>query len=348
MAEYTAAVIGCGGRGGAHADAYRLIDRATVVACADVDPARAEALAKRLGIKPYADSAEMLASEKPDLVHITTPPTARVDVMTLVSDAGVPACTVEKPLATGAADWRELVALEAASRTRFAVCHQFRYHEDLTRCREALEGGDLGEVRFIEISAGMNISGQGTHVLDYGMSLNGDSPVARVFGAASGTRGLEGYHPAPDSTTGYLVFENGVRASWTMGPLAPRFGDPETEWQHVRAAAYADRGRVEWREFGEWVIVGPGPGRDERGEFGGMDAWRAGNAKAQAAFHEAMLDWIEDASNTPGTNLAQSLHEWKVVLALYESAARRAPVDLATFDPQDGIMKRLADALGKR
>jgi len=346
VAKYTAAVIGCGGRGRAHADAYRLIDRAEVVACADLDPARAEALAKRFGIKPYTDAAEMLDAEKPDLIHITTPPTARANVMTLVSGAGVPACTVEKPIATDASDWRELCGLEAASKTRFAVCHQFRYHEDLTRCREALGSGALGDVRFIEISAGMNICGQGTHVLDYGMSLNGDSPVARVFGAASGTDGLEGYHPAPDSTTGYLVFENGARASWTNGPLAPRFGDPETDWQHVRAAAYADRGRVEWREFGEWVIVGPGA--TERGDFGGMDAWRAGNARTQAAFHNSMLDWIEDASAVPGTNLAQSLHEWKVVLALYESSVTRAPVDLATFDPQDGIMRRLAEALGKR
>jgi len=261
MAKYRAAVIGCGGRGGAHGGAYGLIDRAEVVACADIDPARAEKLAARYGIKAYADVAEMIDAEKPDLVHVTTPPTARVDVMTFVSDKGVPACTVEKPIATGARDWRELVALEASSKTRFAVCHQFRYHEDLCRCREALAGGELGDVRFIEISAGMNISGQGTHVLDYGMSLNGDSPVTHVFGTASGTKGLDRYHPAPDSTSGYLVFENGARASWTNGPLAPRFGDPDTDWQHVRAAAYADRGRAEWREFGEWTIVGRTPAR---------------------------------------------------------------------------------------
>ena len=323
MAKYRAVVIGCGGRGATHADAYRLIDSAEVVACADLDPERAEKLATRLGIKAYSDAAEMLDAEKPDLVHITTPPTARVDVMTLVSEKGVPACTVEKPLATGPSDWRELVALEAASKTRFAVCHQFRYHEDLTRCREALATGELGDVRFVEISAGMNISGQGTHILDYGMSLNGDSPVTHVFGTASGTRGLENYHPAPDSTTGYLVFENGARASWTNGPLAPRFGEADKEYQHVRAAAYCDRGRVEWREFAEWAIVGTG--RDERGDFGGVDAWKASNARAQAAFHSAMLDWIEDASKAPGTNLAQSLHEWKAVLALYASATRRAP-----------------------
>ncbi len=346
MAKYRAVVIGCGGRGGAHVRAYPLIDDAEVVACADIDAERADKFAGKFDIKAYSDVAKMLDAEKPDLVHITTPPTARVDVMTLVSERGVAACTVEKPLATGASDWRELVALERSSKTRFAVCHQFRWHEHLSKCREALASGELGEVRFIEISAGMNISGQGTHVLNYGMSLNGDSRVTHVFGGASGTEGLDNYHPAPDSTTGYLAFENGVRASWTNGPLAPRVGDPERACQHVRAAAYADRGRVEWREFAEWAIVAPG--REERGDFGGLDTWRENNVKAQAAFHKAMLAWIEDASEVPGTNLAQSLHEWQTVLALYASAIERAPIELATFDPPDDIMQRLAEALGAR
>jgi len=345
MAEtkYRAAVIGCGGRCPAHVKAYERIENAEVVACCDLVAEKRDKRAEEFGIKAYGDAAEMLAAEKPDIVHITTQPTARVDLMTTVSQGRVPLCTVEKPIATGVRDWRSLCELEAKSGTKFAVCHQFRWHENLVRCREALASGKLGEVKFLEFSAGMNISGQGTHILNYGMSLNGDSPVARVFGAAAGASDTGGMHPAPKHTLGYLLFENGVRAMWNNGPTAPVTGDPKTDYQHVRAAAHADKGRVLWEEFGRWEIVGP-DGR-ESGDCGDTDTVRASNQAAQAAFHNAMFTWLGDDAKPAGTNLAQSLHEWKVVLALYAGALWRRPVELADFDPPEDLFEQLLEAL---
>ena len=261
MQKYKVAVIGCGGRSQAHIKAYQHIEAAQVVACCDLNRKRADERAAEFKLKAYADAGEMLALEKPDLVHVITAPNVRLELLTLVSDAGVPACTVEKPLATGVADWRALCELERKTRTKIAVCHQFRWQSHLVKCREALK--TMGPVKFLEFSAGMNISGQGTHILNYGMSLNGDAPVTRVFGAASGTSEFDTMHPAPDQTAGYLTFANGVRALWNNGPAAPRCGDPSTVWQHVRVAAFADRGRITWEEFGAWEIVGPGG--EERG-----------------------------------------------------------------------------------
>jgi len=168
----------------------------------------------------------------------------------------------------------------------------------------------------------------------------------RVFGAASGDSEMRSVHPAPDSTEGYLVFANGVRALWVCGPTAPRCGDPAVAWQHVRIAAYAEQGRVLWEEFGRWETVGPDGA--ESGHFGGMDTWMANNIRAQAGFHEAMLDWIEDDRRPAGTNLGQSLHEWEVVLALYASAVWRRPVDLADFNPPDDLFEQLARVLRVR
>ncbi len=341
MGKYRVGVIGCGARSGAHIQAYDLIDRAEVVACADVLSEKAEVLAVRFGLNAYADSAEMIKAEKLDLIHICTPPTARADVLTLCSDLGVPACTIEKPLATGVLDWHELCALEASSKMKVAVCHQFRWHSVLTRCREALASGKLGEIKFLEFSAGMNISGQGTHILDYGMSLNGDSPVVRVFGSACGNSEMDSMHPAPDTTIGYLLFDNGVRGMWSNGTTAPwTCGDPNASYQHVRAAAYADKGRVLWEEFGDWEIISPDG--EQRGHATDGDGWMAGNLRAQAALHEAMFDWIEDDAKPAGTNFKQSLHEWAVVLALYASTVTRKPVELDGFDPPEDLFDRLA------
>src|SRR5512133_2329032 len=184
MASYRVAIIGCGARSSAHADAYQHMPEGKLVACCSPTAPRREALAAKHGMRPYADPEKMLRDEKPDIVHIVTPPWTRVELLSLVSSAGVAMCTTEKPLATGVRDWRALKALSQTTRTKFALCHQLRWQTHLVQCQQALRDPAMGEVRFLDLSAGMNIAGQGTHTLNYGMSLVGDSPVVRVFGTA--------------------------------------------------------------------------------------------------------------------------------------------------------------------
>ena len=339
MSKYRVAVVGCGGRSRAHIIPYQWIENAEVVACCAPHPERREKLAAEFGLRAYADARVMIEQEKPDMVHLVTWPDTRVELMTLVSDLEVPLCTVEKPIATGVSDWRKLCELEQHARTRFAVCHQLRWQKHLSLCRAALTGGDLGEVKFLDISAGMNIAGQGTHTLNYGRSLIGDPQVTRVAGNVFGWDTSDVGHPAPAASEAYLTFDSGLRALWTSGPISPRCGDPATIWQHVRVAAYASRGRVNYEEFGNWEIISPNA--TEYGNYGGMSTWQANNLESQAAFHRAMFNWLEDASQTPGTSLAQSLHEWKVVLALYTSALEHKPVDMLSFDPQPDLFQAL-------
>lgn len=339
--RYKAALIGCGRRSRMHVRSYEHVADAAMTACCDLLEERRAGHAREFRLTPYADAAQMIERERPDLVHVVTQPADRAPLMHLAADLGVPAAVVEKPLAAGVRDWRSLVELERRCATRFTVSHQFRWHVDLTRCRAALESGRLGAVKFLETSCGMNISNQGTHALNYLMSLNRDARVRTVFGAAGGMSGSDPTHPAPDTSAGYLQFENGVRGLWLAGPMAPMIGDPDTTYQHVRVAAYAERGRVLYEEFGDWEIAGPDG--VERGTAG--DSWAPNNLLAQAGLTRATLRWLEDDAALPGTNLNQSLHEFKTVLALYASALQRRPVDLASFEPDDDLFEQLAAAL---
>lgn len=219
--RYKAVVIGCGARAPAHIEAYQHIPGAAVVACCAPSATRREPLCRKYGLRGYADAAEMIQRERPDIVHLVTWPSTRVQLMTLVAELGIPLCTVEKPIATCVEDWGKLVELEKRTRTRFAVCHQLRWQEHLVRCREAVTSQRLGAVKFLDISAGMNISGQGTHTLNYGRSLIGDPRVTQVFSNASGFSGQDGGHPAPDTTAACLSFANGVRGLWTSGTVSP-------------------------------------------------------------------------------------------------------------------------------
>jgi len=204
------------------------------------------------------------------------------------------------------------------------------------RCRLAIASGDLGAPLLLDMSSGMNIAGQGTHTLNYGRSLVGDPRVERVFAAASGWDETDPGHPAPSTTVAQLEFENGLRALWTTGDVAPATGDPETTWQHVRVSAFADRGHVTYEEFGKWEIV---RSRSiEHGSFGGMENGQRNNLLAQSSFHKAMFDWLEEAALEPGTSLQQSLHEWATVLAVYQSALERRPISLANFSPSSDLI----------
>lgn len=344
MAKYRSAMIGCGGRSHAHLKAYELVAEAEAVACCDLDEARASERADEFNLRPYTDARAMIEAEKPDMVHIATRPDVRVELLGLVAEMDVPMATVEKPLAVGVADWKAMRQLEARTSTKIAVCHQLRWQQHLVKCQQAVASGKLGDVKFLDFSAGMNISGQGTHILNYGMSLNGNSPVIRVFGAASGKQQADTTHPAPDDTAGYLTFANGVRGLWNNGSAALRSGDPETVWQHVRAAAYCDNGRVNFEEFGKWEIVSPdGVAAGTCEDDGG---WNLNNLRAQAGLYEAVIAWHEtgDAGKC-GTNFKQSLHEWAVVLALYQSALERRIVEMAEFDPPEDLFAKLLAAL---
>ena len=332
------ALIGCGGRSSAHIDAYQHIPGAELTACYAPSPQRREPLAAKYGIRAYDDVEKMIRAEKPDMVHIVTPPDVRVQIMTLVSDLGVPLCTVEKPVAIAVRDWFALRELEARSSTKFAVCHQFRWQPHLMKCQEAAAASITG-LRFLDISAGLNIANQGTHSLNYGRSLIGDPRVLRVFGTVGALDQRDVRHVSPDSSAAMLTFDNGIRGMWTSGGVSPRVGDPEVDWQHVRVSAYGPQDWVNYEEFGRWDIVVAD--RTDGGDWGGPDEWRRNNDLAQAGFHQAMFDWLEDDTKPPGTNLEISLHEWKTVLALYESALTRRPVELEDFEPDEGLVDRL-------
>ena len=50
-------------------------------------------------------------------------------------------------------------------------------------------------------------------------------------------------------------------------------------------------------------------------------------------------------SKPAGTNLERSLHEWAVVLAMYQSVLEHRPVDMADLDPADDLVARYRAAV---
>lgn len=337
---YKCALLGCGPRSSGHADAYEYVDRGTMVACCDMNAERLNEYGEKYGIvNRYTNLDEMLEKEKPDLVHLVTPPTLRVQLMTKLSDAGVPGVIVEKPVCIGADDYKALRNLEQNSQTKFAVNHQLRHHAKILEFLSDIADGKIGQVRFLDASAVLPMSGQGVHVLDLMFAFSGYAEVETVFGASSGYDDINGTHPSPRTAETLITFKNGIRAALQAGQGAPMFDKSAPNWSHKRIAVYGTHGFRHWKMNG-WEKSLP-DGTVEKQE---MD-YATEDVQAEAALINSIFDWLEDDSKVSPTNLKTALDEWLVILAGYMSTVEARPIDLP-FDPPDDLLDRFKAFVG--
>ena len=337
--SYRCAFLGCGPRAEGHAQAYDLITRGVKVACCDLNKERADAFAEKYQVPHrYTDLGEMLAKEKPDVVHMVTRPNLRVDLMTRLAEASVPGVIVEKPICVGADDYKALRQLEQESPTRFVVNHQLRHHPMILDFLARVQEGEIGEVRFLDASAGLPLSGQGVHVLDLLFAFNGYADPETVFGAVSGYDDIDGTHPSPRTMEALLTFRNGVRGALQAGEGAPIF-EPAPIYMHKRLAVYGTHGFLHWR-MNAWERSLP-DGTVQRGQKNYAEE----DLQGQANLTNAVFAWLDDDSAVSPTNLKTSLDEWLVILAVYQSAVEAQPVDLP-FDPPDDLLQRFQRLVG--
>lgn len=145
MAKTRHAVIGAGGIAGAHLKAIRkLEDRADLVAIADVSD---ESLKRRAGefgpCATYADHRELLAQEKPDIVHICTPPGMHADMCVESMEAGA-WVLCEKPIVGSLAEFDRVRAAEGDGGPYASSVFQWRFGCAVQRLKQQIQEGILG------------------------------------------------------------------------------------------------------------------------------------------------------------------------------------------------------------
>jgi len=331
--SYRCAFLGCGPRATGHADAYKCINNGEIVALCDLNEERLNAFGEKYGVtKRYNKLDEMLNKEKPDVIHCVTDPTLRVPLMTRLSDAGVPGVIVEKPVCIGADDYKKLRNLNANTKTKFVVNHQLRHHPMILDFLKDVKEGKIGEVRCIDATAVLPMSGQGCHVLDLMFAFNGYAKPKTVFGAASGFDDINGTHPSPKAAASLITFENNVRAILMTGQGAPEF-EPGPNWGHKRIAVYGTHGFLHWR-MNAWERSLP-DGTVEKGQ----KEYAKEDVIGQANHTKAMFQWLDDDSKVHPCNLNTALDQWLVILAGYMSAIEAKPIQMP-FDPPDDLLEK--------
>lgn len=337
---FRCAFLGCGPRARGHARGYATVGRGRIVAVCDLDDERRNAFGDEFGVAArYADVHEMLDREKPDVLHIVTLPSLRVELMTLASEHGVPAVIVEKPIALQGEDFRQLKALEATSSTRFCVNTQLHFHARNLELKRDVAEGRIGQVRCIDVSARSTPLDQGVHVLELAHSYNGFAAFTSVFGQVADGAELDSRQPAPGMATATFNFDNGVHGMLVSGACAPYATDHiENRYAHKRIAVYGSDGFVHWTMYG-WERRTLDAGYESGAHDYGIE-----DDLAQGRLTEAVFDWLLDESKPHPTRLSRSLEQFNVVLGVYVSALEARPVELP-FDPPDGLLEALRERL---
>lgn len=141
-------MIGCGKMGIQHLKAIRAVGDASVVGIADPQADRdvvAEFLAP--GGAVYDDASAMLAAQRPDVVHIVTPPGSHEALTRLAIEAGCHVY-VEKPFTPTRAEAESLLALASSRGVTICPGHQVLFERPAEIVRERI--GSLGRLVHVE------------------------------------------------------------------------------------------------------------------------------------------------------------------------------------------------------
>lgn len=144
MKKMKVGLIGCGNISGVYAEAGKKFQNLEIVACADIDYARAQALAEKYGIPAPLHVEQLLASSDVELVINLTVPGVHAEVGREVLQSGKHVYS-EKPLALKRREARELIGLAREKGLRVGCAPDTFLGGGLQTCRKLIDAGAIGE-----------------------------------------------------------------------------------------------------------------------------------------------------------------------------------------------------------
>lgn len=345
---------------------------ATIAAAADVNDDRLAAFCDEFDIEAaYGDLDDLLHKERPDLVHVCTPPGLHHTQALACLRAGVNVL-VEKPPAISLREFDQLAKAEleyargegaqaggepAAAGPWFATVFQHRFGSGQRRLKALAQSGDLGrpllaichttwfrDQAYFDVpwrgrwdtEGGGPTMGHGIHQMDMMLDVLGDwtevSAVARTQARRVQTE---------DVSLAHVTFASGAVASVVNSVLSPR-EETYLRYDYERATVevthlygYADK---DWR-------VTPAP-QDEQDV---LAAWESASDQTQDAAllaagmlrsgHAGQFTEVLGAlraGRRPSVTPRESRRTMALIAAIYASASAKRPVtpeDLAPGSP---------------
>jgi UDP-N-acetyl-2-amino-2-deoxyglucuronate dehydrogenase len=142
---YKTSIVGCGAIAQVHAENIHNHSDITLISAADIVPEKVKKLTDNYGGKAFASIDELLADQKPDVIHICTPHNTHVELARKALQSGVNVL-LEKPPFIRAEDMQPLnEAIEKSGKT-FGICFQNRYKETVLTAKSLLDSKKAGKI----------------------------------------------------------------------------------------------------------------------------------------------------------------------------------------------------------
>jgi predicted dehydrogenase len=141
-------IIGAGNIAPVHAVAINSIEGAELLAVADSNPERGQALADKFGGTPYTDYHDLLARSDVDAVSICLPPYLHAPI-TLEAAAKGKHVLCEKPMAISLAECDAMIAACGKAGVTLGVIFQGRFEPLALQLKTAIDAGELGQLLWV-------------------------------------------------------------------------------------------------------------------------------------------------------------------------------------------------------
>lgn len=353
--RFRAAIVGTGGIAEeCHVPALRAMSgRVDLVAAVDIDPERLDKFQSRNGIPAGYPSLEaMLAGDKPDLVHVCTPPATHVDAVVRCLEAGA-WVLVEKPPCLSLAEYDLIEAAARAGGPYASVVFQHRFGSGARHLSRLVATGELGRPLVAQCvttwyrpqtyfdvpwrgtwstEGGGPTLGHGIHQMDLLLAVLGEWTEVRAMAGR-----LDRRTETEDVSMASVRFANGTMASIVNSVLSPReesylrfdFTDATVELTHLYGYQNSD-----WRYT-------PAPHAAE--DTARVCAWRKPDTDVRSS-HTAQLAVLLDAmerGERPPVSGREGRETLELVTALYRSAFTGLPVTRDQLGPDDPFYHHL-------
>ena len=154
-----AALIGAGQIARQHLSCLRALPGVELAAICDLSPAAAEAAAERYGIQAwFTDHRAMLEKTRPEVVHVTTPPTSHFRLAMDLFDAGAHVI-VEKPATTTIDELETLLQRAEKAGRHLVEDYNYVFNHAPQEILQRVESGQFGAVTHVEVLICLDILG---------------------------------------------------------------------------------------------------------------------------------------------------------------------------------------------
>ncbi|MBI1930855.1 Gfo/Idh/MocA family oxidoreductase, partial [Candidatus Poribacteria bacterium] len=196
-----------------HANGYRSLGSAKVVAGADINPASVDKFAAEFEVAgKYTDFREMLEKENLDIVSVCTWPGTHAEATIAAAQAGVGAVLCEKPMAVSLGQADAMLEACEKSGTKLAIGHHSRFIASNTEARRLIATGAIGQPTLLHSRSGGGLTNNGTHAIDRMRYWLSDPGTEWVIGQVERkTDRYERAEPIEDLCAGIICFAGGTR-----------------------------------------------------------------------------------------------------------------------------------------